>query len=189
MPTDTKKPSPLERIRNRPPNVDHFTFALDPNDAIEIEAARSALAEAIDEAARRPQSKAAQAAKSKAKKKLDQLVDACVTCTLTLQSIGPAACEELQHAHPATDEQIEAMPDDADTSTAVNMATYAPALISASLVSFVISDDPDTVVTEMTPDEAAELWGGLQEMDQIMIIGMTRMLNGRSSQVDASGKG
>lgn len=188
--TATKaKLSPLERIRNRPPAQDHYTFALDPNDAPPIDEAQRAVRDAETDANMRPKSTQAREALKAARKTLKRLLDECVTCTLTLQSIGPAACEALQHQHPATEEQIAAMPEGADTSAAIDVATYAPALIAASLVSFVISDDPDNVVTEMSVDDAAAMWNGLQETDQMMILGMARIINGRSSQVDTAGKG
>ena len=187
--TAAKKLSPLERIRNRPTAQDHYTFALDPNDAPKIAEAHQAVRDAEIDADARPKSTQAREALKAARKTLKRLLDECVTCTLTLQSIGPAACEELQHQHPATEEQLAAMPEGTDTSAAINIATYAPALISASLVSFVISDDPDNIVTEMSVDDATAMWAGLQEMDQIAILGMARIINGRSSQVDTAGKG
>lgn len=187
--TTAKKPSPLERIRARPPAQDSYTFALDPNDAPPIDEAQQAVRDAEIDADARPKSTQAREALKAARKTLKRLLDECVTCTLTLQSIGPAACEALQHQHPATEEQLAAMPEGADTSAAVNIGAYAPALISASLVSLVISDDPDDVVTEMSVDDATALWNGLQETDQMMILGMARIINGRSSQVDTAGKG
>ena len=181
--------SPLDRIRNRPPNTGSRTFAFDPNDAAAIHDAEAALRDAELDAERRPQSKTAKSAETKARAALRRAVDDCVTVTITLRSIGVAAFEQLRHDHPATPEQLEGFGEDDDTTGAINPDTYAPALLAASLVSLVISDDPDHPVTEISVEDAAALWKSLTQFDQIEITGMATMLNGRSSRVDASGKG
>lgn len=178
--------SPLERIRNRPPNQGTYTFAFDPNDATRIVDAQAVVRDAELDVQTHPKAPTSKNTLTKARAGLRAALD-CVTVTLTLRSIGVAAVEQLQHDHPPTAEQLDALGE--GQTLAADASTYAPAILAASLVSIVFSDDPDHPILELSDDDAAAFFDQLTQLDQLEILAMTNALNGRSSRVDAAGKG
>lgn len=132
----------------------------------EVDAARLALASAVGDRAA-PQARMADA---------QQRLDAVEVLTVDMRALAAADWEALVEAHPPSDEQRSRGAD-------VNMASFRPALLAAS----VVVADGDQGLTEV---EWAELAGSGQvaagELE--LLFGTAVTLNTRSPQV-STGKG
>lgn len=185
----------LDKILDRPKARGEYTFAIDPNDAIELRRLSSAADEAEGIAEAHPASKTAKSDAAKAKRAATAFAAKVPMATITYQAIGPAAVEALRLAHPPTEEQIEIErrnaaangmnPDDVAIET--NTATYPPALLAASLVS--IQSEGEADITSLTEKQAAALFETLQRGDQVALFSGMEWLNLGSSHVASLGKG
>lgn len=190
MATDATHLSPLERLRARPPATGTYTFAFDPAAAEAISAAEEAVTAARRTTERQPKSDMARKALTKAERALRKLQADTVTVTITIQAVGYATLEALQHEHPPTDEQIAAAEGNLPEGQRLvhDPDTYGPAALAASLARLEFSDDPDGALDTIDTDDAKALWDGLGHLDKLQVLGMITAINMRSAKVDLVGK-
>lgn len=193
--------SPLDRLLNRPAPTGTATFAFDPTAAAELAEAQRAAETAEAHAASHPQQPAAKKAANVARKRADALRAELVTVTWTVRAIGADAMEQLEAEHPATDEQTAAATaaeeqaamlegrDPRPVHLAFNQSTFPPAMLAASVVSVVFSDDEEHPITDLTVDDAGRIYRSLTRMDQLELLSMCQAINIRGTQVEALGKG
>lgn len=188
----------LDRLSHRPARTAALTFAFDPNDAARLTEARSALQLAKqvatqfgDDAA--PATVALASGRlDEAQKAFDTIVAAAVTFTVEMRALAPSRVQELILEHQPTQKQIKNARafngGDPKKDPHVNETTYLPALLAEAIERVTISDDPDSVLTDLTPDQVAQLLVPCSQGDLIILGTTAESLAQAASKVEDLGK-
>lgn len=190
----------LDRLTHRPVRTASLTFAFDPNDAARLTEARSALQLAKQVASQfetgsdaAPATVALATARlEEAQASFDAIVESAVTFTVEMRAIAPSRVEELILEHPPTPKQIKKARalngGDPKSDPHVNEDTYLPALLAEVIERVTISDDPDSVLTDLTPEKVAQLLEPCSQGDKIVLGTTAESLAQAASKVEDLGK-
>ena len=125
-----------------------------------------------------------------ARKRRDELVGDLVTITFALSGIGPTLVEELIREHPPTDDAIREAAAEGRKRPQWDTATFAPALLAATVTSITFSDDPDHPATGIDEAQAVALWKSkLSTEDRERLFVAALRLDERGSTIEDLGKG
>lgn len=190
----------LDRLTHRPVRTESLTFAFDPNDAARLTEARTALQLAKQVASQFAEgSDAAPATVTLAASRLaeaqgafDAIIESAVTFTVEMRAIAPSLVEELILDHQPTPKQIKKARalngGDPKADPHVNEDTYLPALLAEVIDRVTISDDPDSVLTDLTPEQVGQLLDRCSQGDKIVLGTTAESLSQASSKVEDLGK-
>ena len=189
----------FDRLKARPSRSAALTFAFDPNDGARLTAARTQLdlARRVAKSFEGPDAApatigAAQSAVEEAQAAYDAAVGDAVTFTVHLRALKPSRVQELILAHPPTQKQIKnaraLAKGDPKGDPNVNEDTYLPALLSEAITRVTISDDPKAKLTDLTPEQVADLLEPCSQGDKAVLGTTTENLASASTQVEALGK-
>jgi hypothetical protein len=189
----------LDRLTQRPVRTESLTFALDPNDGVRHSEARNALVTAKrivtqlgDDPETTPATTSLAAARlAEAQAAFDALGE-MVTFTVEMVGLTPSRVQELILEHPPTQQQIKKARalngGNPKGDPHVNEETYPAALLAETISRITISDDPDSVLTGLTPDQVALFLARCSQDDIVELATTAESLAQAASKVEDLGK-
>lgn len=189
----------LDRLTHRPERTASLTFALDPNEGVRHSEARNTLVTAkriVDQLADDPETTPATTALAAAR--LDEAQAAfdaigdMVTFTVEMVGLSPSRVQELILEHPPTPQQIKKARalngGNPKGDPHVNEDTYPAALLAETISRVTISDDHDSVLTDLTPSQVAQVLARCSQDDIVVLATTAESLAQAASKVEDLGK-
>ena len=189
----------LDRLTKRPVRNASLTFAFDPNEGVRYSEARNALQLAkriVTQLGEDPETTAATTALAaarltEAQADFDAIGD-IVTFTVDMAGLTPSRVQELILEHPPTQQQIKKARalngGDPKKDPHVNEDAYLPALLAETIERITFSDDPDSVLTDLTPGQVSSILASCSQDDKIILGTTAESLAQAASKVEDLGK-